>query len=653
MINYTRRNFVFATFVVLTLAAAGVNAQTLGNYPNTAIYAGGNTTLESSVSPSATAEITAYTSPNFKGVLSVSRITGQVRVTNAQPAGTYTVTVKAFGANPVTRTFTLRVLRLGCGNFSASANYAPAPNSSFQTPTAPQAITIADFNNDNRQDAIVGGFSAGSPSVSRLSGEGDGGFTGNLIPNSGTHSQFSGAADFTGDGLMDAVVGNVMTNTVSIFLNGGNGLQFASTVGSGLNPRGIAVGDWNGDGRADFAAANSGDATVTVWLGNGNGTFTVAAGSPITVVGEIFGMTRGDFNNDGNYDLAIADGAESRSVQILLGGGNGTFSQAVGSPFEIFAVPRNVAVADFNNDGNQDLITDSSGNGYVSLLIGNGNGGFTVSDVEIGNLTIGVAAADVNGDGNQDFLVSDSELNGSQTKLYLGNGAGGFTASGALGGLSNPSYIAVGDFDSNDFLDLAIIEKGTNRMASRRGSCGNRITTGGPSLPNAQPGAVYNQTITVSNAGTYTFSATGLPPNLTINSNGLISGTPTTSGTFIITVTATQTAFAPGDETSKQFQLLITAPTAATVTVAGRVLNGQRGISRARVTLTDASGSTRSALTNSFGYYSFDEVGAGETYIFSVHSKRYSFATQVVTVTKDLTELNFTAQSNFVQNLSK
>jgi len=61
--------------------------------------------------------------------------------------------------------------------------------------------------------------------------------------------------------------------------------------------------------------------------------------------------------------------------------------------------------------------------------------------------------------------------------------------------------------------------------------------------------------------------------------------------------------------------------------------------------LTDAFGNTRTARTSTFGYYRFDEVEAGQTYIFNVRSKRYQFAPQVVTVTEDLTELNFIASS--------
>jgi len=86
-------------------------------------------------------------------------------------------------------------------------------------------------------------------------------------------------------------------------------------------------------------------------------------------------------------------------------------------------------------------------------------------------------------------------------------------------------------------------------------------------------------------------------------------------------------------------------PTAASVSIGGRVTTPEgRGLRGALVSLTDQNGNTRTAMTTTFGYYHFDEVAAGETYVISVSSKRYSFAPQVVSVMEDLTGLNFTAE---------
>jgi len=88
------------------------------------------------------------------------------------------------------------------------------------------------------------------------------------------------------------------------------------------------------------------------------------------------------------------------------------------------------------------------------------------------------------------------------------------------------------------------------------------------------------------------------------------------------------------------------APTAALVAVSGRVLTADgRGISKAIVLLINASGATRQTLTGPFGYFRFDDVEAGQTYLISVRSKRFQFAneTQVVSVNEEIDNLNFYA----------
>lgn len=82
--------------------------------------------------------------------------------------------------------------------------------------------------------------------------------------------------------------------------------------------------------------------------------------------------------------------------------------------------------------------------------------------------------------------------------------------------------------------------------------------------------------------------------------------------------------------------------TAAQVQIGGRVTTKRgRGIARARVSIVSPNGETRFAFTNPFGYYSFSEVAAGETYIFSVSHKGYQFAEQAVSVLSDNKAVDF------------
>jgi len=90
------------------------------------------------------------------------------------------------------------------------------------------------------------------------------------------------------------------------------------------------------------------------------------------------------------------------------------------------------------------------------------------------------------------------------------------------------------------------------------------------------------------------------------------------------------------------------APTAATVTVGGRVMTASgRGIRNVVVTMTDSSGNVRTATSTSFGYYRFSDVAAGETYIFTAQGKRFTFKkdSRVRSIVEDTDDINFVASS--------
>lgn len=91
------------------------------------------------------------------------------------------------------------------------------------------------------------------------------------------------------------------------------------------------------------------------------------------------------------------------------------------------------------------------------------------------------------------------------------------------------------------------------------------------------------------------------------------------------------------------------APTAADVSVSGRVTTAAgQGIRNVRVTLTAPDGSVRNAVTGSFGYYRFDDVETGRTYVLEVASRRYAFSqpTRTISVNDELTDIDFVALGN-------
>jgi hypothetical protein len=98
-----------------------------------------------------------------------------------------------------------------------------------------------------------------------------------------------------------------------------------------------------------------------------------------------------------------------------------------------------------------------------------------------------------------------------------------------------------------------------------------------------------------------------------------------------------------GDGTDIGAFELQSTPTAATVLIGGRILTSEgNGLQNARVTLTDQNGNSQTLITGKLGYFRFNNVAAGETYIISIASKHYIFQPRVIIAMEDVTNLNFT-----------
>lgn len=214
---------------------------------------------------------------------------------------------------------------------------------------------------------------------------------------------------------------------------------------TGGQSNGLVTGDFNHDGKLDIAAV--GGKAVSILLGNGDGTFRPHVDYPLSSQGGV--LTTADFNHDDNLDLAVTNGTV---ISILLGNGDGTFGPH--SDFDIGGVVtglEGLVAGDFNGDGNLDL---AASGGQVSVVLGNGDGAFGAAIVaQTGAGTGGIAVGDFNHDGKLDLVTADS--NGASYSVLLGNGDGTFqTTTTTL--TSCVSGIATADFNGDGILDLAI-----------------------------------------------------------------------------------------------------------------------------------------------------------------------------------------------------
>ena len=265
-------------------------------------------------------------------------------------------------------------------------------------------------------------------------------------------------ADFNGDGKLDAAV--ELVEGVSVLLGNGNG-TFLSPLTSPFSQLAdttpLVSADFNDDGKADLAAGTTGG-VLLVMLGDGNGRFQQ---SPTSIFSGTL-LTTGDFDHDGRIDVAGAATGGSELVSVIRGKGDGTFQAGtfISIPFTSLGPSggsNSNLIADFNNDGNLDILQVAQVKevGSLAIVLGNGNGAFEEAQI-VGAVNCfnfcSAAAADLNSDGKQDVVVAAP----SETDVFLGKGDGTFQPAVKYFGPNDGSYIAVGDFNLDQKLDIAV-----------------------------------------------------------------------------------------------------------------------------------------------------------------------------------------------------
>jgi hypothetical protein len=443
------------------------------------------------------ANVGGAASPSSASVLTVtgSLHPSTTSIVQSGSVGNYTLTATVVAAGATPPTGLVSFLDTSDGNsvletgiletVATGANLVYSLNS-VANGASPEVVAVGDFNRDGKADLAVADsgnyLHMDSGTVKILLGNGDGTFAMTASLATGVYPIAIAIADLNGDGIPDLAVANRDSSTLSILLGNGDGTFATPTsVVTGINPTSITAGDFNGDGKMDLAVANScgstpdsncgtyldPQGTLTILLGNGDGTFTQAANETTDVWPASVAV--GDFNGDGKPDLAVANECGKSglcsakapgTVTILLGvGEDGTFTPAATPAAGVY--PTSIAVGDFNGDGKPDLAVANSNDNTVTVLLGNGDGTFeAAASPATGVNPTSIAVGDFNGDGKTDLVVANGGNSGNgyagTVTILLGNGDGTFEAAANPATGRGPVSIAVGDFTADGETDLAL-----------------------------------------------------------------------------------------------------------------------------------------------------------------------------------------------------
>ena len=337
-----------------------------------------------------------------------------------------------------------------------------------------------DFDGDGDREVIVGSDSRSGLAVL---GSGSDPTLANLVLelphiDAGVPIAQLEAADLDVDGRTDLIASTpggvkVLRNT-----SAGAGYSFtaiggAANLGSATSPFGTTAGDFDRDGNMDIAICDAGDGGLHVL----RGTTTPFVFLPELVVpldGKPMDVVAADFTGDGLLDLAVSR-EDFADIVVLrnttpTGGLEPTdpgFVQFLAVPVGLS--PNYLITADFNRDGRADLVVSNGDSNSVSVLFGSTNG-FTGQEFAAGTGPTALLAQDLNSDGLTDILVAS--LVSGEFRVMVGDGTGGFPLLPTFPGTWGASNAVLQDMTKDGKPDLLL-----SSLISERISLVRNITT--------------------------------------------------------------------------------------------------------------------------------------------------------------------------------
>ena len=348
-------------------------------------------------------------------------------------------------------------LNRGDGTFGMGTFFSTGSDSQ------PCAIAAGNLNNDTYIDLVVTNYAAGNIGV----------FLGYKYPHhqmtaiysimSRTEIPAMSIADLNNDNHTDIVIINSQIAKIIIFLGYGDGTFAAPLVypfDARLQSRISIIDDFNNDNQLDIVICFEAH-TLATYLGYGNGTMSSPNYYYIENRFQLTGIFAADFNNDSRMDVALLAISEIAYVIIVFGQGDGTFVNQTFHSTGLILTFSSMAVGDFNNDHQLDIVITNDVDNKIEILLGHGNGSFAVpmtystgEDSEPQSVTVG----DCNNDNLLDIVITFHGL--PSIGIFFGYGNGSFrdqkTYSIFLSVDSKAESVVIGDFNSDNFSDIAV-----------------------------------------------------------------------------------------------------------------------------------------------------------------------------------------------------
>ena len=294
--------------------------------------------------------------------------------------------------------------------------------------------------------------------------------------------------DLDKDGNNDLAIAGVFavaSENIAVLLGNGDGtfgaISYYSTGVTGAHPD-IKAYDFDNNGNVDIVVANGANNSISVLMGAGDGSFGTA--TTYAMSGDARSITSGNFNADEFPDLAIANASDG--VSIFIGTGTGAFGAATN--YAAGTDPYAVTTGLFNNDNNLDLAVVNNGDDTVSILHGTGTGTFgTATDYAVGDQPFAIEAKDLSGDGRLDLVTAN--FASGNISVLLANVSGTFdTATNFPVGFGGPAHLICNDMNGDTEQDIVVASGGGNSafsvlLGNGSGSFGdpiNYLTEGNP-----------------------------------------------------------------------------------------------------------------------------------------------------------------------------